>query len=345
MFKHGGLLACGMALLGSATGAAAQGTTTGSSGQVSIYGLVDAYVGSMRRSGAQRTSAVNSGGMNTSFWGLRGQEDLGGGLQAFFTLESFFQVDAGSAGRNSTDPYFSRNALVGLRHADYGALSLGRQTNPLYAVTSAFNPFGGSLQLSPLMLQTWSPNYNRQVLGDSVWDNAVQYASPRWGGLRGQLVYALGEQAGNSGARNLGLTLQYNQGPWAAALSAQKVRVGPGLTATVDRQSTVMAGLSYDFGVVQVYGSAYRARTPALQSRLDSSQLGVAVPWQGGKWLASVAHARVNDGALRPGRTTAAVGYDYPLSRRTDVYAVVLRDRLPGANGATSVAGGVRHLF
>mgnify|MGYP003693278233 FL=1 len=58
---------------------------------VQLYGLVDAYVGSMRRSDQlARTLAVNSNGMTTSYWGLRGSEDLGGGLKALFALESFF---------------------------------------------------------------------------------------------------------------------------------------------------------------------------------------------------------------------------------------------------------------
>lgn len=50
---------------------------------VQIYGLVDAYIGSMRRSDQTgRTSVLNSNGMTTAYWGVRGTEDLGGGLKA-----------------------------------------------------------------------------------------------------------------------------------------------------------------------------------------------------------------------------------------------------------------------
>lgn len=68
-----------------------------SANSVSIYGVLDEYVGSLRRSDqAGRTTVLNSGGMTTSYWGIRGTEDLGGGLQSFFALEASFKPTAGT---------------------------------------------------------------------------------------------------------------------------------------------------------------------------------------------------------------------------------------------------------
>ena len=64
---------------------------------VQLAGLVDAYAGSMRMSGdAARKATVGSGGLTTSWFGMTGSEDLGGGLKANFALTSFFQADTGS---------------------------------------------------------------------------------------------------------------------------------------------------------------------------------------------------------------------------------------------------------
>jgi predicted porin len=165
-----------IALCSAAHAAWAQADAPAASAQ--IYGLLDAFAGSMRRSDEPgRTKVLNSGGMTTSFWGIRGAESLGDGLQAQFALESFFQADSGTMGRNATYPYFSRNAWVGLA-GGFGQVALGRQTNPMFVASGAFNPFGTSLQFSPVMLHTWQPTYNRAVLGDSVWSNALQYTSP-----------------------------------------------------------------------------------------------------------------------------------------------------------------------
>jgi len=61
---------------------------------VQVTGVIDTYVGSLKRSGETgRTSAVNSSGMTTSWWGFKGVEDLGGGLQAQFNLTGFFRPD------------------------------------------------------------------------------------------------------------------------------------------------------------------------------------------------------------------------------------------------------------
>lgn len=324
-----------------------------STGSAQIYGLVDAFVGSMQRSDEPgRTKVLGSGGMTTAYWGVRGSESLGGGLQAQFALESFFQTDSGTFGRNSTDPYFSRNAWVGLS-GGFGQLSLGRQTNPMFVASGAFNPFGVSLQFSPVMLHTWQPTYNRAVLGDSVWSNAVQYTSPTFAGLRASLLYSMGEVQDREGIRNLNLTVNYAAGPLAAVVSVQQARTGPGFTATIGEQDAALIGASYDFKAVQLYGQLQRTRTPDTRTTADTMQLGAAVPVGAGRFLASVARTErkvtgvvVNvQGTQRTQRTSWAVGYDHFLSKRTDLYAVYLHDRLTGFSSSGSIGLGVRHRF
>ncbi|MDR5832346.1 porin [Caballeronia sp. LP006] len=74
---------------------------------VTLYGVVGTYIDSAKRSGGPQAAVqLGSGGLTTSYFGLRGREDLGGGYAAIFGLESFFQPANGSAGRNTNDPFF-----------------------------------------------------------------------------------------------------------------------------------------------------------------------------------------------------------------------------------------------
>src|SRR6478672_5128909 len=84
------------------------GARADSGSQVQLYGIVGTYVGSVKRSDTpQATVLMGSGGLTTSFWGIRGKEDLGGGVSAIFELESFFQPQNGALGRSATDPFWS----------------------------------------------------------------------------------------------------------------------------------------------------------------------------------------------------------------------------------------------
>ncbi|WP_230417817.1 porin, partial [Paraburkholderia polaris] len=151
--------------------------------QVQLYGIVGTYVGSVKRSDTpQSTALMGSGGLTTSFWGIRGKEDLGGGVSAIFELESFFQPQNGALGRSATDPFWSRNAFVGFQ-GDFGQLTFGRQRNPTYTAESLVNPFGSSTVFSPLVLQTFVTNYGGTIIGDTVWNNTAEYTAPNFKGF------------------------------------------------------------------------------------------------------------------------------------------------------------------
>ena len=339
-------LAAGIAIaIAIAASLPAQAQTAASRDSVSLYGVLDEYAGSIRRSNSPgRTTALNSGGMTTSYWGVRGTEDLGGGLSSFFALESFFQVDTGTSGRTTADPLFSRNAYVGLG-GRYGQVGLGRQTNPMFTVTGTFNPFGVSANLSPVMLHIWSANYNRAVLGDSVWNNSVQYNSPNLAGFRASASYALGEVTNEAGVRNFNVTVNYDKGPFAAVVSAQRAETGLGFTTSIKKQDAQMMGLSYDLDFVKLFGQYFHTDTPDIQTKTRTGQLGFAVPVGPGRIMATVARTEREVAGAETTRTTTGLGYDHYLSKRTDLYAVYLLDKLTAFDRQSSLALGVRHRF
>ena len=188
------------ALLASASSAFAQSS-------VQLYGQVDEWVGAQKFPGGKSAAEVSGGGMSTSYWGLKGAEDLGNGYKAIFTIEGFFLAQNGQYGRFTGDTMFSRNAYVGIE-SPYGTVTAGRLTTPLFVSTILFNPFVDSYQFSPMVWHTYLglgtfPTYSTDmgVTGDSGWSNAVSYSSPNFNGLSATAMYALGNTAGENGSK------------------------------------------------------------------------------------------------------------------------------------------------
>lgn len=252
-FVAGAVLAC----MG---GAQAQST-------VQVSGLLDTYVGSMRMAGAAgRTNVVGSGGMTTSWLGFTGTEDLGQGLKATFALTAFMRVDTGEPGRFGAgatgDPFFSRDANVGLS-GNFGALALGRGKAPNFLPTILLNPFGDSFTVSPLVLHAnvspnaaWPKDY-LTTPADTGWSNQITYTTPSLHGVKANFHYQFGEQAGDSGKRNIGLNVMYQGGPVALMGFYENADINnPVAPNTVrERKTDWMLGGSYNLQVVKLYAT------------------------------------------------------------------------------------------
>lgn len=317
--------------------------TAAAQSSVQMYGVLDVWAGRSESSGSgPATRVANSGGLQTSFWGFAGTEDLGGGLKTIFALEGYILPDTGLGGRTATDALFARNAYVGLQ-GSAGELKLGRVLNPLFVATALSNPFGGSIRLGPLLMQAWLPP-SRTVYGDTSWDNAIVYTTPVVGGLKVATYVSLGETALGTSAHNLGATTSYDHGPWFATVSGQRVRIGPGMASIGEtEQKTWFAGGSYNAGVAKVFASLGGSNNVAPDSHTRTGQAGVAVPAGRGSVLLSWAQTRNSvPGLTDTRRNTGAVGYDYFASKRTDFYAVVQADKLSTANFAKTYAVGMR---
>lgn len=329
----------GLITAGACLGAAAQDATS-----LQLYGLIGAYGARIERSGdPQPVNQVGHGGLTTSYWGLRGSESLGSGYKVIFALESFFQTDTGAQGRNTSDPMFSRNAYVGIE-GGFGKVTVGRQTNPTYINMGMVSPFGISVAFSPLVLHSFVASYNGALIGDTVWNNAIQYATPRTNGLAGNVIYGVGEVAGSSGTANLGLHGSYVKGAFTAVASAQRFRVP--LTAPVTRQKGYLLGAAYDFKTVKVHGAMVKSEGGTFSETM-THDVGIKVPVtvQGAVLAEFARTTRERVTAADNVRRTFSLGYDHFLSKRTDVYAIYMRDKQTGFDAGDSIALGLRHLF
>jgi len=330
----------------------------GASAQTSVtaMGLVDMYAGASQFSGAPaRNTVVGSGGLTTSWFGFKGTEELGGGLRAEFGLTGFFRGDTGSSGRFNGDNLFSRDANVGLA-GSFGKVQLGRGLAPNFLPTVLFNPFGDSFTFSPLVLHAdmagsgaWGGATNA---ADTGWSNQVVYSTPKFGGLSANLHYQFGEAAGSTSTNNVGANLLYFNGPVGLTAFYHDTDVSnPNPTVLANKQKTAFVGASYDFRVLKLAATAQRneneSASTGVRSSLDRTySVGAWVPTGGGSVLAAYARTkREVAGAPELTRGTFSLGYDYFLSKRTDVYAVAMNDKITGHEHETSFGVGIRHRY
>lgn len=324
---------------------AASTTTLDASAQSAVlYGLVDASGSRTKPIGPfGHESQLDSGNMTPSFIGFRGSEDLGGGVRAVFRLESYVRVDTGATGRTGNDTFWSRDSNVGLSGA-FGTTVLGRSVTPLYLTTVNFNPFGESFGFSPSLRQY----YAGAVLGDRSWNNSIAYASNPTSPLRINFAANLPEGTAGADGRNYGGSASYITGPFAAAVAVERIKnSGLGVPAGFSRQVAAQASATYDFKFVRVYGQVGHVSTHADDdAKTTLYQLGVAVPIGNGLILAAYGHSKAkNDVALDSTDRTSSIGYDYFLSKNTDIYAAALYEKASRLSSGNTIAGGVRLRF
>ena len=320
---------------------------------VQIYGLLDVSAGQFQNAGGLKVKRLDSGNFSTSHIGFRGTEDLGGGLRAGFTLESFLRMDTGAAGRADVDVFWARNANVNLA-GSFGNIRLGRMGPPMWISTLQFNAFGDSFGFSPSVRQYYSLPAGTPVVGDSGWNNAIAYSTPALGGLSATVMVAAGDGTVNSRGKNLGANVTYRAGPLGVTAAWQDVKsqgvLGRPISAFpgFSGQTAYQVGGSYDLKVVRFFVQYGKISTDAtLDVDTTNVHLGASVPLGKGALLAAYGTSDVDLQGPTPERTSKimTLGYDYAMSKRTNVYAIYLSDKFTGLSDGTTYAVGMRHRF
>jgi predicted porin len=302
---------------------------------VTLFGRVDANIGASKNTvtGVSTTKLSNGSeiGLTGSRWGMKGTEDLGGGLKANFNLENRFNVDDGI----SPEGGFRGNAYVGLS-GGFGEVKLGRTYSAFddaKAVSVASNVFDSSYF-------TAAEYASYEVRGA----NQIKYNSPSFGGFSVAVSSALKESnvAGAENTNSLGGF--YAAGPLKVALAMQTRAVGDNAILSAD----------YNFGVASV--SAGYSEFDANNAGNDEKALavGVTVPMGAVKLSAgySVGEVETQAGAKVADRTALGLGATYSLSKRTTLYAGIGQKKREDAagvktadNNTRAYAAGVRHDF
>ncbi|HJV88194.1 MAG TPA: porin [Noviherbaspirillum sp.] len=307
---------------------------------ITMYGIIDASI-SREVTGAGGATRMESGIHNGNRLGFRGEEDLGGGLSAVFTMENGFNQDDGTAAQGGR--LFGRQAFVGLSSRSLGAVRLGRQYSPVYLAQLTVDPFPG-MKGDMTGIRQWFNSGNFRV------DNAIAYIAPSNSKFTGSALYSLGEVAGNAAAsRQYGFSVGYTGSPLTGTLSHHLTKDNTG----ADSAKVWFVGGAYDIGIVKFH-AAYDKTTGAGRTDIRDAMIGLTVPLRSSKIMASLIR-KENKALSNADAHQVALGYLYDLSKRTALYtsaAYVNNEANSGVN-AGGVNGaknkvfdvGVRHTF
>jgi len=319
----------------------AQSAASNTGSQVSLYGILDANVQVLN--GASTVTRVQSGGLQGSRFGVRGTEDLGGGLRAFFTLESGINLDEGTNGQNA---FWGRQAFVGL-NTPYGQVSLGRQYGSIYNLSSDFSQFsntsygastaviGGFGGYEPVRGSDASGAANG---GPARLNNSIKYETPDYQGFKAGALVGLGEVSGGTNeTRVVDVYGRYTKNGVDAMLSYvgdKKASLG------LDVQ-TVSAAAAYSFGgAYRVLGGVISVDDRGVNN-LDGTGYWIGGDYRVGAhtFKTQYVESKLEHGA--DGKTQAlGVGYQYDLSKRTALYSSLTRFKNDGAGGYAARAAG-----
>jgi predicted porin len=345
---------------------------------VTLYGIADAYVGSIENKTQTaagetkvRQGVVNGSGLSSSRWGLKGSEDLGGGLKGIFVLESGFDIStgasangAGNSAANQSSILFGRTALVGLS-GGFGTVALGRQYTAYDTLRGATNNIydSNTFATTSAIWSTGVVDYSNRV------NNAISYVSPDFAGFSGAVVYGFGEDktAALSASASTSVHIKYSNGPLLVGYAHQREKangVGSvlfggttnnsnfGSTAGsaalfADTRKYNMVGASYDFGVAKITGSYNQAKgliatnaagTTTAAGKDKEFQVGASVPF--GAAAVAVGYSRSKSQAN--GGENVGTGYSllgtYSLSKRTTLYAGGLSLKAESGQGFAAIA-------
>lgn len=304
-----------------------------SANPVTLYGRAWVMFNSMKADGgatplATRNTVVNE----SSLIGIRGTEDLGGGLKAFFQLEMGYAPDENVTTVTSlspapattplninNSPVSGRNSAVGLQ-GGFGSVLLGRWDTPMKLVSITVDPFGQNTIGNQLTVT--QSNWSRRET------NSIQYWSPTIAGFAVRGMYSANEGkqsvapfANPSGA---GFSVTYAGGPvWLGyAWERHKDQTGAAFTANVREKGDTLAG-NFTIGPFKLGLLGQKVQSPG---RTNAKTTYGAFTYSMGKNDFVLVSGKLTGGALitaalQPDTKMTGVGYNYNFSRRTTFMA------------------------
>lgn len=303
---------------------------------VTVYGVLDTGVMTQSKNAANARTRTNdgsktamlSGGIHPSIWGLTGTEDLGGGLKANFNLQSHITVSTGDS-NVLNQGIFTRSANVGLS-GSFGSLTLGRVYDPAFLSFGLTDPAGFRESFSGSSAIQTATKASRATLGDPtdandkrIFDragvfnsNAVVYSYGA-NGFGFNAMYSFGETAGNSDANEvMSLSMTY-KGPILFSAT-----YGTAKSATGQKTGNVYsAGVGYPMGDLTVKANYMNGK--AEDNSHENQTWTVGGDYKiSASGLIRAAYFRSEDKKISNSESDNFVlGYEHSLSKRTTLYA------------------------
>jgi predicted porin len=342
-------------LLVLSTGASAQSSVT-------LFGSLDEGLNITSNAAGSRAYQMSSIDVQTSRWGIKGKEDIGDGLHAFFDLESGVNLESGTSvypGR-----LFGYQSYIGMKSDNFGKLTIGRQFDTISDTVGRLTANGnwaGYLFAHPLD--------NDNTDGTFHTNNSIKFTSQTYGGISATGLYGFSNQEGGfSENRIYGVGLNYvlsdlNMSAVYEDLTAPGTTSGGSIAAgdegfVAANQKILGVGAGYKIGQVafdavythvilgqavsSIYVNALGLMNPDMN--LDNIELNTKyfiTPslFIGGMYTYTRANVQENGGMSSIHWNQAGLMAQYNLSARTAVYSQFVYQRVTGGpDGVLSFA-------
>jgi predicted porin len=278
-----------------------------------MYGVVDAGI----TKGTDTKTTFTGAGINgTSRLGFKGEEDLGGGLKAIFTVETGL-----NSGKEAASSIGDRGAFVGLAGA-FGTVTMGSSVlTPSFYARAATDP-------------ATTNNYGIAKFGGATrLDNSLNYTSPTWNGLTVRASMVQSDDNGTVAKAAADYSVVYANGPLTLAASYSDNGFDKGN----------FVGAAYDLGMAKLFVNSVDAAATATTmpgvttaaAAAKYTSYGVSAPF--GAWTLQADMRTKKDAA----DDTYMLSAQYALSKRTSLTAFT--SKTEGAKAA--LGAGVRHNF
>ena len=271
---------------------------------VTLYGRVYVTLESVEANGGAsplvRRQRVED---QSSFLGVRGTEDLGGGLKAFFQLETAFRAD------QNTTTFATRNSAVGLQ-GGWGSLLMGRWDMPFKTTTIAIDPFGDLTIGGITVANNDQGNFDRRD------QNVIQYWSPSWAGVAVRVAATVNEgRTATLNPSDTGASITYTNGPLYFVYAYEEHKDA---SATLPKETGNALGGNFTFGPVKL-GALYEEFKKTNLSKKKSWLANVVYTMGNNQLIYQYQNAKdgAASGATQPDCKVNSVGYQYNFSRRT----------------------------
>lgn len=342
---------------------------------VDVYGRIDTGLSYVHYdetglSDAKDTLSLDSGLSSGNRWGLKGSEDLGNGYQVGFVLEGGFDADTGALGAGGI---FGREATLRVS-GPFGSIYAGRMgrigsdAGSVGFYAGSVSPFGsGWGKMAGHFAVT--ANY------DSRYNNALAYVSPKVGPVTVYAQYTMGNatenESGDDRLFSLGAQADFGALQVLGLVEYLNKKSVAGTTVYDDSQYddsyTINLGGSYDFGVAKVFlaGQYFKAAPNYAGMKANYAELvkgnewrysfdgfgvnvGATAPIGAGEFLVSAGYGKgdlnvdTQDAKRSADAYIIQVGYTYPFSKRTNLYAgagymqTSMEDGITNTDGTTS---------
>ena len=364
--------------------AALAATTAFAQSSVTLYGRLDLGTQSQKETNntglpaaldsfKKTTELVGAHNVRTgSRVGVRGTEDLGGGLKANFVIET--RVDPDSSASTFGTTRAGNLSLTG----GFGAVVIGTYQNSFDDTRYAFNPNMGGIAGGDIQGRVHTGGALKAALGAAVGatpgatltaaqlaliggvgytqaqfdadgtlgfsdrsTNSLGYRTPSFGGF--DFRANISKQATNPGVdtTGYGIAAGYNNGPIGAVIAygTAKNKLLTNTTSTgANKINDLGFSVKYDLGVAVPFFSFETSKNSIANTyiKVTSYETGAKFPLGAFTPYITFGGAKHKDETNTFAKSRAfQIGTTYDISKRTYVYGGIGRDRTNGTNGAT----------